>query len=442
MGTEVLKQFLIGLGFGVDEGDLEKFNKAIASASLKVAALYASIQVTAAGIFKSISSISEGFEQMGYEYRLIAPAISKTLELRRAMLEAYQRAGVDIVKVVQQSVKFNFSLAKTKFAMEALYKSVGARFFPILTKQMDIFRGKIYANMPKIQSALEKFIKFIFSAFDATIILGKRVWDILGRVWDFFTRLDQATDGWSTKILLVIAAWKLLNLSFLATPLGMLLTGFLALLTLWDDFKTFKEGGQSFINWGSETTKMVIGLAAGIATVGAAFAAWSVISGIISSLKAFNLVLAVTTALEAIMAAPFWAVAAAIGAVIAALTAADAKWNIFGGRLSGFFSGVGGKILNFVGGGPTANGVQQPGGGFTQGVLNTLGGKGAGPALSGATQPSPNVGRGGGNNQHVSQETNINIQGAPDAHATGKEVASQQDKVNFNMTRNMGANAQ
>src|ERR1019366_5580168 len=105
--ANVIKSFLVGLGFGVDDASLAKFNKAIASASLKVAALYGSTQVAASGIVLGISKISEGFEQMGYEYRIIAPAINKALTLRRELLKAYSAAGINIVKVIQSSVRLN-----------------------------------------------------------------------------------------------------------------------------------------------------------------------------------------------------------------------------------------------------------------------------------------------------------------------------------------------
>ncbi len=223
MTGEVIKSFLVGLGFDVDDASLAKFNKAIVGATVKVAALYGSIKLSSAAIFYSISKISEGFEEMGYQYRLIAPAINKAILLRNELLKAYAAAGLNIQKAVVESVKFNFALTKTKFAFEAIYKSVGVRFLPLLTQQMDIFRRQIYANMPKIQDRLEKFIQVIFQAFNATIILGTRVWSILERVYDFFAKLHEATGGWSTVIVGVIAAWKLLNLAFLATPLGAIL---------------------------------------------------------------------------------------------------------------------------------------------------------------------------------------------------------------------------
>ena len=233
---------------------------------------------------------------------------------------------------------------------------MGSRFFALLTKQSDLFREKIYQNMPKIQATLESLVRFIFKALDATTQLGTRLWSILTRVYDFFVRLDKATDGWSTKILGAIAIWKLLNLSFLATPLGLSLG--LALLTLYDDFKTFQEGGKTLIDWGSDTTKLVVGLVTilraelevAVLAVSAAMKTWAVLSGIIAALKDLNLVLAITDALALVLEAPFWLIAAGIAAVTAALTAADAKWQIFGGHLSGFVTGIGSSVLNWLGG--------------------------------------------------------------------------------------------
>lgn len=249
MTGEMIKKFLVGLSFDVDGGSLEKFNKSIASASLKVAALATSIEASATAITYGISGISEDFEKLGYQYRLITPAINKAIILRRELFSAYARAGVNLQDVIVKAVRLNMSLTKTRYAFQALYQGVASRFFDLLAKQSDRFRNLIYANMPKIQKILENVVRAVFKAFEVVSILGTRLWSILGRVYDFFVKLDEATGGWSTKILAVIAAWKLLNLEFLATPLGALIAGLAALLALYDDYMTYKEGGQSFIDW-------------------------------------------------------------------------------------------------------------------------------------------------------------------------------------------------
>lgn len=406
MNGEVIKSFLVGLGFGVDESSLAKFNKSLASASLRVTALYASVKIAAAGIVYGISEISEGFEKMGYEYRIIAPAINKALQLRQELLKAYSAAGINITKVIQNSVRLNLSLAKTKFAFQAIYQSVASRFFTLLTKQSDLFRQKIYANMPKIQAALERMIKFVFKALEATTTLGARLWSILMRVYDFFVLLDKATGGWSTRILAVIAAWKILNLGFLATPLGMLLTGFVALLALWDDFKTFKEGGESLIDWGSRTTQVMVGVATAILAVAAA------VGSVIAALRIYAVVQGVINALLLLNPFTIWIVA--ITALIGLVGLLIAKWNTLKQGLSGFkevgasigdfFAGLGGRVLDFAGG-------SSPVGNAAQNTANT--------------------------NQHVAQQTTINVSGSADAASVGRAVSGEQSRVNFDMVRNM-----
>lgn len=413
MNGEVIKSFLVSLGFGVDDSSLARFNKSIAEASVKVTALAVATQAAAAGIFFGISKISEGFEQIGYEYRIIAPALNKALQLRQALLSAYQAAGINLVKAVQQSVLFNFSLAKTKFALEAIYKSVGVKFLPILTKQLDLFRRQLYANMPRIQNALESFVGFVFRAFDAVQILGGRLYQILGHVFDFFKSLDKATDGWSTVILGSVAAWKLLNLSFLATPLGFIITGLTALLALWDDFKTFQEGGRSLINWGSQTTQVMIGVAAAIAGVAAA------IGVVIGALRAFAIVQGIVDAL--LLANPFGIIVASVTALIVLLGALLFKWDAFKNSITDFFSGIGAKLIEFVAGSPNISANVNP-------TNNPVAGPLPNPVGSNVQNSQTH--------QTINQDTNINIQGSPDASATGKAVAGEQGRVNFDLARN------
>ena len=274
--------------------------------------------------------------------------------------------------------------------------------------------------MPQIQNALEKFVQFVFKALEATSVLGNRLFDILSRVYDFFVQLDKATDGWSTIILGVIAAWKLLNLSFFATPLGLLITGFTALLALWDDFKTFKEGGQALINWGSETTKVIVGvtaavlgLSAAIGTIAGVYTIWTNATKLAAVAQgALNLALALN---------PIGLVILAVTALIAGITALDAKFHLFGGTVVGFFANIGNKILDFASGpnvqanlGNTPGGVPRP--------VQPLG--------SGVSNNSQS-------NQNVQQQTNITVQGSADAQAVGKAVTGQQDRVNFDLARNL-----
>lgn len=428
-GDDVIKSFLVGLGFDVDDSSLAAFNKAVQTAALRVTALYGSINAFAGSMVYAFSKISEGFEEMGYQYHIIAPAINKAIVLRNELFKAYNAAGINIRKTIIESVKLNLSLTKTKFAMEAIYKSVGSKFFGALQKQSDAFRKRLYQNMPYIIDVLTKMVNTVFKAFDAVTQLGMRVWSILSRVYDFFVKLDKATDGWSTIIFGVIAAWKLLNLSFLATPLGILLSLSVAAIALYDDFMTFREGGISLINWGSDFTKMLVGLTAAITAIAAVYYAWTIASGALATvtsalgavMKVFNGVMTVTEVLALAIASPIWLIVAAISALIAALTLADAKWKIFGGNLSGFFSGIGGKVLDFIAGSPNANTNVQNTGAGAKPLANPLGSSGAN------SQSTTNA----------NMQTSININGSANAAATAQATAAEQGKVNLDFTRNL-----
>lgn len=395
MTGEVIKSFLVGLGFEVDDSSLDKFNKAIATATLRVTGLAVAITASAAAVVKGISTISEEFEQMGYEYRIIAPAINKAIVLRRELLKAYSAAGINITKTVLASYKLNLSLTKTRFALDAIYKSVGSRFFGYLTKQSDLFRQKIYANLPKIMNILEGVVKFIFRALDAVTTLGGRLWSMLSRVYDFFVILDKATDGWSTKVLALVAAWRLLNLSFIATPLGALITSLVTILALYDDFKTYEQGGTSFFNWGPyvPTLKQVGKILDGI---------WEVIKGIGHffidiPFHPEKLVLDLEK-----VAKGFTTINDAIDKLV--------KSTGFGAlnRLLEFRDKADSSFFNLFKASPTVPTAPPVG----SGVQNSQ------------------------TNQHVSQQTNISVTGTADASAVGKAVLSGQDRVNFDMYRN------
>lgn len=416
MTGELIKSFLVGLGFEVDSASLSKFNKSIASASVRVAGLATAITGAATAITYGISEISEGFEKMGYEYRLIAPAINKTLLLRQALLQAYSAAGVNIYKVIQQSIKLNLSLTKTKFAFQALYQGVAARFFPLLTKQSDMFRQKLYANMPKIQAALERFIKFVFKALEAVTQLGTRAWSILLRVYEFFRKLHDATEGWSTIILGVIAAWNLLNLSFLATPLGQLLAGLLAILALYDDFKTFQEGGNSFFNW---TNAIPV-----INAVEKALMSVRDQIGLIFDV-AFNLVDIFIKLFHLDFAGAFEGFKNILHDIF------DSFKNIW--EIAKNFVGVGGAI-----GGAVSNLINgTTGGNVAANLQNNPVGAGVNPLGAQAAQSNSQS-----TSLQLQQQTNINVNGAADAQAAGKAVASEQNRVNQNQVRYLKSSTQ
>lgn len=401
---EVIKSFLVGLGFDVDDSSLAVFNRSIQSAALRVTALYGAVNAFAGSMVYAFAKISEGFEEMGYQYHIIAPAINKAIVLRNELLKAYSAAGINIRKVIVDSVNLNMSLAKTRFAMEAIYKSVGSRFFGLLQKQSDAFRKRLYENMPYIINALEKLVKYVFKAFEAVTILGGRLWSMLSRIYDFFVVLDKATDGWSTVILGVVAAWKLLNLEFLATPLGMVIAGMVTLLALLDDFKTWQEGGKSLFDWTAflPVIQMLTQLVTSLRN------AWLGLVDVIGN---------VTLAFHQLFSGDFRGAFESIG------SAAKSLLDTFLALLHAI-DNVGGSIEALATWAEGAGNFKIFGGGGS----NT-----AGPPLGAQQAANTNT----QNSVNANMQTSINIVGSPNADATARLTGQQQQAVNFDFVRNL-----
>lgn len=255
MNPEVIKSFLVNLGFDVDEKSLAAFVKSIAVASAKVTALAVSIEATAGIIAKGITNISSDFEELGYQYRIITPAINKAIVLRRELFKAYGAAGINIQRTVLSALRLNMSLTKTKYALDAIYKSVGAKFFGLITKQSDNFRKILYGNMPKIQSILEHLVNFIFKMVDSFTQLFLRLWKLFSSVYDYLVRFNKSLDGLPLKVAAIGLAWKILNGVFEKSPLGKLILAIGTIISLWDDFKVWEKVGKgpkgSFFDWSS-----------------------------------------------------------------------------------------------------------------------------------------------------------------------------------------------
>lgn len=377
MGDDLIKSFLVGLGFGVDEASLNKFNKAITGATLKANALYGAISLTAEGIKNSLFGISEGFEEIGYEYKLIAPAINKALILRQEMLKAYSAAGVNLNRVVQSALRLNLSLTKTRYAFEALYKSVASRFFETIANQSDIFRKKLYDNLPAIQEGLEKLVSVLFSAFSLVITLGKSIWDV-------FVALDKATSGWSTAILLAVEAWKLLNLGFFLTPFGSLIAGFTALLALWTDLQAFKSGGEYLIDWGNQAIQVFTGLTAVVTAAAIAYGGWAIATGTLTvATGVFSTALTFLGGILGTLLVPFslFILLAASAAVII-----SKLYELATGK--NLLQSLGASILGLPSVSPIGSGAQ------------------------------------GSSSQSINQQTQVNIQGVADAQKASEYVTS------------------
>lgn len=157
--------------------------------------------------------------------------------------------GFNANEAAVSSNRFMTSLRAFSEAAGMARDKIGATLAGGLVGSMDNLRKQLLDSWPRIEAVLTKVIKGILWAGDAITRVLWRAGGAVSDIIDWFKRLDPATQQLITLFGALLVAWRLLNSAFLASPIGivMMLAG--ALVLLYDDYKTWKEGGDSLIDW-------------------------------------------------------------------------------------------------------------------------------------------------------------------------------------------------
>lgn len=375
--------------------------------------------------------------KLGIDPTLLQTITKDTSELQAEFDAVFGAIGVDLDQAAQASSDFVDSQTRLRFVLDAATKGVAVRLMPQIREGLDVFRRTLIENLPTILRLLTPALRLILGITEAVVKLGGRGLQALSAVVGMLARLNDATNGWAGYIAAAIAAWKLLNLSFLRSPLGIILGLVAAVALLLDDFITWKEGGDSLIDWGSNLGQAIQALTLAVGALGAAFL---VTKGIMLAVSAAS---AVVTAAQGVMSLAIWAVNAAMlanpaGLMVAALFAIVAAvplvlMNL--DKIKGWFT----SALEWISGwGETVGNVI----GSVGKVFGFGGGAGAGAAVP-ASVPSPAAQaamKGGG--QTVSQSVDIKVNGAADPEATARAIGRAQSRVNGDLVRNLAGAVQ
>lgn len=342
--AEVVKEFLVALGFKIDESGQKKFVDGVVSASLKVAELGVAVTAAAGAVVAGVTKIADQMEslyfasqrtgaavaniqalgfaaaQMGSTadaakgslenlarfmrnspgatgliqglgvqtqsangqlrdtteiladlgkqfanmpyYRANAYAQSlgideKTLmALRQGMgqfgddyRDMLAKAGLDSQEAAKSSHEFMNQVRSLGAAFVILSQKVATSLTGKLGDDLKRFREGIVDNFDRISAVITKVVDGVLFLADTISTLGLRAMQIVGGIIDWFNSLDDGTKKLIEGVGALLVAWKLLNAGFMATPLGRLVALGAAILALYDDFKVWKEGGKSLIDW-------------------------------------------------------------------------------------------------------------------------------------------------------------------------------------------------
>lgn len=161
-----------------------------------------------------------------------------------------QKTGFNADKAAVQSNKFMTSMRGLTGLFGIMRDKIGSNLAGGLAGSLDSLRKRILDNFPKIEETLTKVIKGILWFADAFARMAYRMVQGVGAVIDWWKQLDEGSKSLLKVFGALLVAWRVLNSAFITSPIGLITSLILAIGLLWEDYQTWKEGGQSLIDWG------------------------------------------------------------------------------------------------------------------------------------------------------------------------------------------------
>lgn len=344
MNAETIKDFLVSLGFQIDDAGARKFDSVVLGTTLQVVKLGAAVEATALSVVAFTAKIASGLDQLYWSslrtgatvagIQTIGYAASQagsSAEAARGSLEGlarfmrnnpgsegflnrlgvqtrdasgnmrdmaniftgvgqklsnmpYYRAnqyaqmlGIDentlmamrrglgqfnqqytqMAKAIgfnadQAAISSNrFMTSLRAFGQMAgmARDKIGSSLAEGLSGSIDTLRKQIVDNFPKIEQTITSGVKGILWMAE---VIGRVVYRLIqaaGDIREWWNALDKSTQQLIETLGALVLAWRIVNSAFLTSPIGRIIALGLAILSLYDDYKTWQAGGKSLIDW-------------------------------------------------------------------------------------------------------------------------------------------------------------------------------------------------
>lgn len=189
-------------------------------------------------------------QRMGIDPTLIPMLTGDVAALKDEYRAMYAVAGRDSKKAAEDSKAFLNEIGKLKSLSGMLAKSVGLAFIGQIRRDVESLRRVIMENFDKIKRLFEAVIGIVLRIAGVVGAFVGRAVKWAAALIGWYDRLDAGQKKLVLGAAALLAAWKLLNAGFLASPLGLIVAGLAGIVALVDDYLTYMEGGVSYFNWG------------------------------------------------------------------------------------------------------------------------------------------------------------------------------------------------
>ncbi|EFL8195724.1 lytic transglycosylase catalytic [Escherichia coli] len=163
--------------------------------------------------------------------------------------EMVKAIGFNADQAALSSNRFMTSLKSLGEMAGMARDKIGSNLADGLAGQIDNLRKKIIENFPKIEVTITKVIKGILWLGEIVGRVAFRIVDGVGDIIEWWGKLDVETKNLIEVIGSLVVAMRILNSTFWMSPIGLITGLIVALGLLWEDYKTWKEGGNSLIDW-------------------------------------------------------------------------------------------------------------------------------------------------------------------------------------------------
>jgi hypothetical protein len=180
---------------------------------------------------------------LGIDTTTLNALTSGRLEAAQKQVSAlYTAAGIDAEEAKKSSTEFMQSLRWTQDSLHVLWESVSISVNKKMSPLFRQFQENAIHHFKEISDHVASGVEEALRLFGSFSTLG-------GQMLRWGRDFDEVTGGWAHKVLIAIAAWKLLNSVFRASPLGRLILIGTAVAALAQDYLAWKNGLKSGLDW-------------------------------------------------------------------------------------------------------------------------------------------------------------------------------------------------
>lgn len=181
---------------------------------------------------KTLMALREGTEEFADEYR-----------------QLMKRAGLDSQQAAKDASAFTKEVRGMNAAVGVLVQKFTSLLSARMAQSMRATREYFVSNFDRIAGAIEVVVDTFGRIVTAVQTLFGRAVDIVQGLVNWFLQLNPLMLDMIKVVAAIAAGWVALNTVISLSPIGMIVALGTALLALYDDYQTWREGGKSLIDW-------------------------------------------------------------------------------------------------------------------------------------------------------------------------------------------------